>query len=1431
MLPSMARRIYRFLLVCFCASHALAADTLYQGGDSLKSSNTLVSKNGLFTLGFVRIGSAESSAGYLGIWYNSDTSHPFWLANRDKPIADNSGVLALDGSGNMKLTYSGGDLVDFYSSPSSTTNLTAVLEDTGNFVLTDANSRSDRILWQSFDDPTDTFLPGMKLGINHTSGQTRSLMSWLSEVVPTPAGPFTLEWDPNGKEFVIKRRDVIYWTSGPLRNNTFENIPPNLGVLDNSFINVSKADDDFIMFTVSANHFAPQDQKIFSISCGICFNDGARWTLVELLTLDSTNDTPELENDGNKGHNLKVYSAATIMAATNSFSADNKLGQGGFGPVYKGKLPDGREIAVKRLSRSSGQGLVEFKNELILIAKLQHMNLVRLVGCCIQGEEKMLVYEYMPNKSLDSFIFVESKRELLDWKKRFEIIEGIAQGLLYLHKYSRLRIIHRDLKAGNILLDENMNPKISDFGMARIFKINELEGNTNQIVGTRGYMSPEYVMQGIFSVKSDVFSFGVLLLEIAWELWKAGTPFELVDRILRESCSKDQVLRCIHVGLLCVEDNAMDRPNMSDVIAMLTSEAQLQLPKKPAFSSARSIVEETSSSRPAECGSINNVTMIFTDSGNFVLKDKNSGGQQDLWRSFDDPTDIFLPEMKLAFSSAGSVVEETSFSKSTECGSINIVTMSTMDARVLAIDGSGNMKLPYSGGDLVHFYSSPSSTTNLTAVLEDSGNFALKDTNSGGQQDLWRSFVLGINHTNVAERLSPNTTFTFEWILKERRADTLYQGGEALRFSSRLVSKNKLFTLEFVRLGSAESNASYLGICYQNDTGHPIWIANRDRPIADNSGVLEIDGDSGTMKVTYSGGDLFDFYSSQSPTSKLTATLEDSGNFVLKDANSRSDRILWQSFDDPTDTFLPGMKLGINYRTGQNWSLTSWMSDLVPAPGAFTLEWERDGQELVIKRRAEIYWRSGPLTSNGSFEAYRLNSRLDYSFLNVSNIDEDFFIEIRGKDLDMDCSFCGICSISGTSRYLVYLNELMTLDATNDTHELESDGNKGHNLKVYRVATIMAATNSFSAKNKLGQGGFGSVYKGKLPDGREVAVKRLSRTSRQGLVEFKNELILIAKLQHSNLVKLLGCCVEGEEKMLVYEYMPNKSLDSFIFDQSRRELLDWKKRFKIIEEIAQGLLYLHKYSRLRIIHRDLKASNILLNEDLSPKISDFGLARIFKINELKANTNRIVGTYGYMSPEYAMEGIFSVKSDAYSFGVLVLEIVSGRKNRSLLQIDPPLNLVGYAWELWKEGNQFELVDPTLRDSCSEDQVLRCIHVGLLCVEDNVIDRPTMSDVLSMLTSDAQLPLLKQPAFSCVAYSTDSQSNSSTAERKVEDKAEDKAEGSSINYEKIFLGPYHQRVFSYQQTQLFGHFCLKKLNISAHCVLLEAKNKKPDHVED
>ncbi|KAK8471858.1 hypothetical protein PHAVU_002G049500 [Phaseolus vulgaris] len=330
----------------------------------------------------------------------------------------------------------------------------------------------------------------------------------------------------------------------------------------------------------------------------------------------------------------------------------------------------------------------------------------------------------------------------------------------------------------------------------------------------------------------------------------------------------------------------------------------------------------------------------------------------------------------------------------------------------------------------------------------------------------------------------------------------------------------------------------------------------------------------------------------------------------------------------------------------------------------------------------------------------------------------------------------GICFLSRRARKKASAKEGKNVD---DITTLES--------LQFGFGTIEAATNNFSADNKLGEGGFGEVFKGTLPSGQVIAVKRLSKSSGQGGEEFKNEVVVVAKLQHRNLVRLLGFCLQGEEKILVYEYVPNKSLDYTLFDPEKQSELDWRRRYKIIQGTARGTQYLHEDSRLRIIHRDLKASNILLDGDMNPKISDFGMARIFGVDQTQGNTDRIVGTYGYMAPEYAMHGEFSVKSDVYSFGVLLMEIISGKKNSSFYQTDGAEDLLSYAWLLWKDGTPLELMDPILRESYNQNEIIRSIHIGLLCVQEDPEDRPTMATIVLMLDSNTvTLPTPKRPAF-------------------------------------------------------------------------------------
>ncbi|XP_068655352.1 cold-responsive protein kinase 1-like [Aristolochia californica] len=303
------------------------------------------------------------------------------------------------------------------------------------------------------------------------------------------------------------------------------------------------------------------------------------------------------------------------------------------------------------------------------------------------------------------------------------------------------------------------------------------------------------------------------------------------------------------------------------------------------------------------------------------------------------------------------------------------------------------------------------------------------------------------------------------------------------------------------------------------------------------------------------------------------------------------------------------------------------------------------------------------------------------------------------------------------------------------THEVDEEVSGIQNVRLFTYKELRSATQDFSPDCKIGEGGFGCVYKGTLKGGEAAAIKVLSAESRQGIREFLTEINVISDTQHENLVKLHGCCVEGNHRILVYGYLENNSLDKTLLGANDNSIqFNWNIRANICTGVARGLAYLHEEVRPHIIHRDIKASNILLDKDLNPEISDFGLAKLLPPNMSHVST-RVAGTIGYLAPEYAVRGQLTRKADVYSFGVLLLEIVSGRNNRSTKLLRKEQYLLELTWELHEQGELADLIDPSLNGNYNLDEACRFLKIGLLCTQDSPKLRPPMSSVVKMLTGE------------------------------------------------------------------------------------------------
>ncbi|KAL8228847.1 hypothetical protein R6Q57_013747 [Mikania cordata] len=689
-----------------------------------------------------------------------------------------------------------------------------------------------------------------------------------------------------------------------------------------------------------------------------------------------------LSEEDRKALDIPFFEFKAIVSATHNFSLANKLGQGGFGPVYKGTFPGEIEMAVKRLSSQSGQGLKEFKNEVLLIAKLQHRNLIRLLGYGMKNHEMILLYEYMPNKSLDRFIFDRTLSMRLDWALRFDIIMGIARGLLYLHQDSRLRIIHRDLKASNVLLDKDLNPKISDFGLAKIVKGKEGEGSLTRVVGTYGYMAPEYALNGLFSVKSDVFSFGVVVLEVisgkrntgyyhnkeafslisyAWGLWKENRPLNLLDTALAESCNSIEVLRCLIVGMLCVQEDPQDRPTMTGVLAMLGMDIEsLPDPKEPAFVSKKRVHSSPSYATQSEI----NEVILFRHLTFFILTPQRTytarPGQYGLYR-----VQTNIPEKCFGFSenSPRQAVQVNTARLGLDLYFTNQFGRLTPNKAVLV-----------STGRLAQ-----------TAYLPFKLFFTFCDCHA---YNLWESATLSICRSKSMILTISQLFFCFLIIPHlSYGADTLAVN-QSLSGNQTLVSLDENFEMGFFKPGNSPNY--YIGIWYKKVKTKTIaWVANRETPIFDtfSSRLIIIDGN--LVLLDESNTQIWS--TNMSSTAALASVvLQDDGNLILRHGSNSSPPI-WQSFDHPTHTLLPGMKLLYNKRTNTKHIISSWKSAENPAVGLFSLEVDHDYKQLVIMwNRSVQYWSSG--SWDGQFFSWIPEMRLGsiYNFSYIDNENESY---------------------------------------------------------------------------------------------------------------------------------------------------------------------------------------------------------------------------------------------------------------------------------------------------------------------------------------------------------------------------------------------------------------------------------------------------------
>ncbi|KAL2920859.1 putative receptor protein kinase ZmPK1 [Bienertia sinuspersici] len=1065
----------------------------------------------------------------------------------------------------------------------------------------------------------------------------------------------------------------------------------------------------------------------------------------------------EKEMENNLRNYTRVFSYKELQIATNNFSS--KLGMSDFSSCYKGTLEDETKVAVKvfMVKNADHKLYLEFLALIKIMSEIQHQNVVTLIGCCIDNDHIIIVYEFMEGGSLAALI--DDKIRDLSWAKRASICLGIAQGLEYLHNHA----LHRDLRPSNVLLDSSFNPKIVDFGITNLFaeyteySMYSSDGNY-MIPKNVSYMAPEYMMYGRWTKKRDVYGFGVVLLEVIsgkrfvkcledgkkWvrQIGEYGSIKEVIDTTLSEY-PEDEVKRIIDVAFSCIQFSSDLRPSMSEVCLTLLAKNFLSrgtsVTVKEALNSDNLII--TSSDKTFSCG-----FSSFGPESNayyFSIWFTNSKDRTVVWTANrDKPVNRLGSRLRLR---KNGVLVLTDY------------------------DGS------------IAWETNTTSTNADKAELLNTGNLVLKDINGN---ILWQSFDI------PTDTLLPNQLFTKKQRLVSRTGPQMLGSGY---FSFFFDSDN---VIRMIYDGPEISSIYWPNIAFD--------VFQNGRTNYNNSRIAMLD-----KTGSFSSSDQLQFSASDSGIGSLAIkrrlTLDIDGNLRLYSLSNESGlwNITWQAIAKLCD---------IHGLCGRNGICVNTPNPKCSCPPYYE---PIDSSDLSKGCKPKFHRSCSDSEfvelNHVDYYGFDLNYSKPASYEGCKQLCLDdcrcqaFSYRLTGEGMcfTKNALFNGFRSLDfpGSMHLRIPRNVVTSKPVTLNVSRLECGGGQGK-LKVlpntydtinqrfkwvylYSFAIAIGALEAillvvgwwflfkkhgFSAsmedgyhaisnqfrsfsynelknatrkfKEVLGRGGFGDVYKGILDDDRVVAVKKLGNVV-HGEEEFWAEVSTIGKIYHMNLARMWGFCSEKKHRLLVYEYVENGSLDKHLFLPKTR--LGWKDRFKVALGTARGLAYLHHECLEWVIHCDVKPENILLDGDFEPKISDFGLAKLCQRGgHGSSELTRIRGTKGYMAPEWAINLPITAKVDVYSYGVVILELVKGIRlstwvmdEEQLGSVEVPelVKFVRLAKRKMKSGDDSwveELIDPRLEGSFSRNQAAMMIEVGLSCVQDDRNQRPTMESVAQVL---------------------------------------------------------------------------------------------------